>query len=363
MKSPWVPRVAPSIESLEAEIRSMGWEESQEWCNFVLMKPMVLPEGVSLEKAEMRPESPPGRRDGPEDSRLPSWTLSNRASHRCVFAGKERRVRIKQYLYDWAPPAFDCPCLWLSPVVRHFFVGSDVGWLGTDFRGLPGASVSLDRTTIELSVLNGSFSDDELQEICKGLSPVNPKARDQILHTSLATLCYQSRHRELPIAVPVGFWAHERKPESLFTHVFPGTTAPPNLPGADIAPPSDYGYELRSVFTYGDVAHPDEADFVYYRSDRPNLYIRVLASLANTKQAVLRYPPVLDRQPCRSETISIAGRTVYYAFSSEDVGPHEVVYQTHGLNVMLLVKPAEFTSRSWFIGLLSRILGAGSLDR
>ena len=360
MNSPWVPKVAPSIESPEAEIRSMSWEESQEWCNFVFMKPTLLPEGVSLETAEMRPESPPGRRDGPKDSRLPSWTLSNRAAHRCVLAGKERRVRIKQYLYDWAPPAFDCPCLWLSPVVRHFFVSSDVGWLGTDFRGLPGASVSLDRTTTELSVLSGSFSDDELQQICRGLRPVKPEARNQILHTPLATLCYQSRHRELPIAVPVGFWAHQRKPESVLAHVFPGATAPPDLPGADIAPPADYGYELNSVFTYGDIAHPDEADFVYYQSDSPNLYSRVLASLENTKQAGIRYPPVLDRQPCHSETISIAGKTVYYAFSNEDVGPHEVVYQAHGLNVMLLVKPAQSTNRSWFIGLLSRVLGAGS---
>jgi hypothetical protein len=337
----------------------MSWEESQAWCNFVLMKPTLLPEGISLETAEMRPESPPGRRDGPQDSRLPSWTLSNRAAHRSVLAGKERRVRIKQYLYDWAPPAFDCPCLWLSPVMRHFFVGSDVGWLGTDFRSLPGASVSLDRTMIELSVLDGSFSDDELEQICQGLRPVNPEARHQILRAPLATLCYQSRHRELPIAVPVGFWAHERKPEARFTHVFPCATAPPDLPGADIAPPPEYGYELNSVFTYGDVAHPDEADFVYCRSDRPNLYIRVLASLANSERAGIRYPPVLDRQPCHSDTISIAGKTVYYAFINEDAGPHEVVYQADGRNVMLLVKPAEYTDRSWFIELLSRILGGG----
>ena len=133
-------------------------------------------------------------------------------------------------------PAFDCPCLWLSPVVRHFFVGSDVGWLGTDFRGLPVASVHLDRTTIELSVLSGSFSDDELHEICRNLRPVNPEARNQILHTPLATLCYQRRHREPPIAVPVGFWAHERKPESTLTHVFPGAMAPADLPGAILRP-------------------------------------------------------------------------------------------------------------------------------
>ncbi len=356
MNDPWTPKVASSIESPEAEIRSLSWEESQPWCNFVLMKPTLFPEGVSLQAGELRPESPPGRRDGPTDSRLPSWTLSNRATHRCVLAGKERSVRIKQYLYDWAPPAFDCPCLWLSPVVRHFFVGSDVGWLGTDFRGLPGASISLDRTMIELSVLTGSFSDDELQQICSGLRPVNPETRDRILRTPLATLCYQSRHAETPIEVPVGFWAHQRNPQSAPPQVFPGAAAPTDLPGADIALPSDYGYKLDSVFTYGDVAKTDEADFVYYRFDMPNVYIRVLASRESPNQAVIRYPPVLDRQPCRSETISIAGKAIYYAFDNEEVGPHEVVFQASGLNVMLLVKPGTTTDRSWFLDLLTRIV-------
>jgi hypothetical protein len=362
MHSPWVPKVAPSIESPEAEICIKSWEESQEWCNSVLMKPTLLPNGVFLDTAEMRPESPPGRRDGAKDSRLPSWTLSNRACHRCVLAGEARRLRIKQFLYDWAPPAFDCPCLWLSPVVRHFFVDNDVGWLGTDFRGLAGASINRDRTTIELSVLQGSFSDDEIQAICRGFRPVRPESRNQILQTPLAALSYQSRHKELPIAVPVGFWAHQRKPESLPTLVFPAASVPPGIPGVVIAPPSGYGYRLNSVFTYGDLAHPDEADFVYYQFEHPNLYLSVLASFENVNHTGIRYPPVLDRQPCHSETISIAGKTVYHAFSNDEVGPHEVVYQAHGLNVMLLLKPARHTSRSWFFGLLDRILGAGLRD-
>jgi hypothetical protein len=362
MSIPWVPKVAPAIDSREAEIRSMSWEESQEWCNFALMKPTLLPDGVSEESALMRPESPAGRREGPNDSRLPSWTLSNRACHRCVLAGAERRVRIKQFLYDWAPPAFDCPSLWLSPAVRHFFVGNDVGWLGTDFRGLAGASVSLDRTTIELSVLEGSFSDDELQEICRGLRPVSPDSQNRILHTPLATLCYQGRHSELPIGEPVGFWAHKRRPEALLTHVCSGAMAPPDLLGRHVAPPPFYGYSLDSVFRYGDLAHPDEVDFVYYQSERPNLYIRVLASLENNEQPGIRYPPVLDRQPCQSETMTIAGKTVWYAFSNDAVGPHEVVYQASGINVMILVKPADYTTRSWFFELLSRILGGGSQD-
>jgi hypothetical protein len=85
--------------------------------------------------------------------------------------------------------------------------------------------------------------------------------------------------------------------------------------------------------------------------------------LGNKKEAGIRFPPVLDRQACCSETISIAGHAVYYAFGNEEVGPHEVVYQAQGLNVMLLAKPAEHTNRSWFIRLLSRVLGTAARDR
>jgi hypothetical protein len=120
---------------------------------------------------------------------------------------------------------------------------------------------------------------------------------------------------------------------------------------------------LDSVFTYGDVARADEAEFVYYRREMPNVYLRVLASGENAKQGVIRYPPVLDRQPCRSETIAIAGKRAYYAFDNEEVGPHEVVFQAHGRNVMLLTKPASGTNRSWFVDLITPIVDAAAMDR
>lgn len=57
---------------------------------------------------------------------------------------------MKQFLYDWAPPAFDHPCLWKSHN-EPFEVGKNIGWLGTDYRKAHAAAVSIDRTTIELS--------------------------------------------------------------------------------------------------------------------------------------------------------------------------------------------------------------------
>ena len=157
----WMPKVAASVESLDARARHMGWEEAQPWCNFVLLRVGQLPDDLAVTNTEMRPEAPPGRPVADDQTPRPTWTLSNRSCHRSELVGKNRRVRIKQFLYDWAPPAFDCPSLWLSPSVRPFISQDEVGWLGVDFRGLRGAAIRLHGTTVEISVLEGAVADDE----------------------------------------------------------------------------------------------------------------------------------------------------------------------------------------------------------
>ncbi len=168
----WIHQTVSSIESPAAGVRRLGWEEAQAWCNFVLMCPTVLPDDLELARAEIRPEAPPGRLSHANQTSRPDWTQSNRAVHRTEFIGHHRRLRIKQFLYDYAPPAFDHPCLWESENIRPFPVGNLLGWLGTDFRQRQAATVSFDRTTVELSVTEGAFKDMELQSICRGLGPV-----------------------------------------------------------------------------------------------------------------------------------------------------------------------------------------------
>lgn len=265
-------------------------------------------------------------------------------------------MRIKEFLYDWAPPAFDHPCLWLSRT-RAFQIGDDLGWLGFDFRKLPGAASTLDRTTIELSILEGNFKPDEIEALYRSFAPVNAEAREQILSTPLADLSYQSRHCEPVIAVPVGYWAHKRHPPEIASFAFRAQDAPTGLPGEKIVPPASYGYHLDSVFVYGDLENPQEADFAYELNERTGHYLRVLASPSAAAQGI-QYPPKLDRQPCSSEVLNIGGQEVHYAFhESEKFGPHEAVFQKDGLNVMLLVKPSPQTDRAWFINLLEQITG------
>jgi hypothetical protein len=332
----------------------MDWDEAQRWCNFVLMRPSVFPEDLSVEKMEMRPEAPPGRPAGIDKSPRPDWTRSNRAVHRCEFVGGDRRLRIKQFLYDYAPPAFDHPCLWESKNIRAFAVGDHLGWLGTDFRKLPAATVSFDRTTIELSVTAGRFRDEELRAIVRGLAPAVPEARLRILRTPLADLCYQSRHSEPPIAVPVGYWAHKRR-ESLQMTVLRAQSLPRDNPCYRVSPPDDYGYRLDTAFVFGDTQRPEEVDLVFEQAQDPGRYLRILVSPSDTSEG-LQYPPAREeRQPCSSRRLSIKGRDVYHAYQDERYGQHEAVWQQDGLNTMLIVKPAVWTDVEWFDNLLEKM--------
>lgn len=356
MLTPWIARAASSVESEEAKVRGMEWREAQGWCNFVLMRANDFPDDLSLEKTEMRPESPPGRAGASlKGGHRPDWTQSNRAAHRSEFVSTERRLRIKQFLYDYAPPAFDHPCLWESEGIRGFPVGDHIGWLGTDFRKLQAGYVCFDRTTIELSVTAGTFSDEELQFICRGLRPAVPEAREQILQTPLADLSYQSRYGEPPIGVPVGYWAHKRSP-SLQVTALRAEEVPTHRAPFAISPPDDYGYRLNTAFVFGDQESPQEVDLVFEQEQDAGRYVRILASPSEAADG-LPFPPTLEqRHPCSSQVVSINGLDVYHAYHDERYGQHEAVWQKNGVNIMLIVKPAVWTDVAWFTNLLEKMV-------
>jgi hypothetical protein len=331
----WRHSTASSVDCEESRIRTIAWEQVQPWCNFVVLRPRDLPPGLSVENLTLRPEAPPGRTSGVTGR--PDWHDHNRCSLRFEIAGGGRRVRAKQFLYDWAPPAFDHPCLWKSRN-EPFEVGKNIGWLGTDYRKARAAAVSF------------------------GMSPVDLDARRRILGTSIAELCYQSRHREQTIGVPCGYFAHERKPPTVELAVYSATKVPADLPGREVAPPPAYGFRLNAAFVYGSPELPQEIDYVYEADDPPGRYLRMLVSPSKEVHGVA-YPPRLDLQPCSSEVLSIQGHDVHHAFLTERYGPHEAVWQANGHNFMLLTKPSTATDGIWFSGLLEQLLPADSSSR
>ena len=151
----WHHCTAKSIDDENSKLRVLTWEEAQPWCNFVVLRPTELPSGLGVENLSLRPEAPPGRSDTFGMTGRPNWHDHNRCSLRFELVDAARRLRVKQFLYDWAPPAFDHPCLWKSRN-EPFAVGKNIGWLGMDYRKARGAAVSIDRTTVEASVYEGT---------------------------------------------------------------------------------------------------------------------------------------------------------------------------------------------------------------
>jgi hypothetical protein len=348
----WRHTSVSSVDCEEAKLRAVAWDEIQPWCNFVVLQPRRLPPGVSVENLTLRPEAPPGRTS--ELAGRPDWHDHNRCSLRFEIVGSGRHLRVKQFLYDWAPPAFDHPCLWKSRN-EPFEGGKNIGWLGTDYRKARAAAVSIDRTTIELSTYEGTFDDEELRLVCRGLVPVDPDARRRILATPLAELCYQSRHREQTIGVPCGYFAHERRPPTLELAVYRAANVPADLPGREVAPPTAYGFRLNTAFVYGSQESPQEVDYVYEADEPAGRYLRLLVSPSHQAGGVA-YPPRLDLQPCATGVLSIRGLDVHHAFLTERYGPHEAVWQANGLNFMLLTKPSTDTDGMWFRGLLEHLV-------
>jgi hypothetical protein len=349
--APWVPRVAASARAAEACIQALDWEQAQPWCNFVLLRPSVLPAGLALLKQELRPEAAPP--EGVSPSELAA--SGTRSSYRCEYAGGGRRLRLKQFLYDWAPPAYDHPSLWISRN-RPFPVGEYVGWQGHDYRQMPAASVTIDRTTVEASFLAGMFSDEEVQALCRGLQPAVPLAGAQFLQTSFAELSYQHRHpTAATVDVPVGYFDHHRRPRSLRQTAYAAAAAPALLPGHDLVPPADLGYGLDSVFVFGDPAAPQEVEYLHAQARSPGHDLRFLVTASNGAGAI-RFPPSVDEQPCWSQLRKVQGRDVYHAYLDDRYGQHEAVWQRGPLTILLIVRPAVWTDTAWFLRMLEQVL-------
>jgi hypothetical protein len=344
MVESWSPRTAAKLPSNEAMTFAADWDEAQPWCNFVLTRPKELPRGLELERQDLRPEVPPDPTSG---DLMNQATWGQRSSYRCVYSGDGRRIRMRQFLYDWAPPAYDHPSLWLSEAITPFEAGDNIGWIGRNYRKEPAASISVDRTTIEISSLAGEFMPDELQRLCLGLEPVSPTARERILATSFGALTFQYRHAALTYyETPTGYWKHYRTPVSLEQTVACGKDVQNHWPGLDLVPPSAYDFGLDTVFVFGDPRRPREVEYLYESTVTPGRYLRILATSSTAE--CIPYPPIMDQQACSTRQFKVGKSLAYHAFHDPRYGQHEAVLERAGTRFIVMAKPGPRTHIEWF---------------
>ena len=254
----------------------MNIGEIQGKCHFVLFKPPRLPADLALKEESFRKE-----------------TDTSESTFRQVYEGNGRAMVMKQFLYDWDPPAYDYPSLWRDqklaaeeeiPPPAGFLIGSHALWIGKNYRLQNGATIEIDRTRIEFTFPKGEFSAGEIVNICKGLVPIDLKRRVLLLSQSFGQLSYQSRHLIRASGVPTSFWKHQRD-KSLYCFLLEGHGG---LPKHFIDVLVARGYLFNTRFGFGaSVDQIAESEYIFEHESVPGAFIRLLTPIS--------YPPHFRR--------------------------------------------------------------------
>jgi hypothetical protein len=247
----WTATYEPFVQPLEdagTRIRPVAPEAAQSMLNFPVLRPRYLPSDTRMTEALLRVEAPPTEDEAVErGARPPDWTSANTCSYLMRFAGAGRRFRLKQFFYDWAPPACDHPPLWAGAVRPVPSVPPYVTWIGTDFMERAGATSRINRTSVEMSIAEGAYTDEEIAAIFTGLEPVDGQAARVLEAQSFAKLTYWSRH-DLPVVnVPYGLFRFGRSDDAERGAWVSGALETPGIRQPRLDPAS--GFALDSTGT------------------------------------------------------------------------------------------------------------------
>ncbi len=273
---------------------------------------------------------------------------------------------IKEFNYDWAPPAYDCPSLWKNheefaaedtPEPQPHLIENDMLWIGFNYRNQKAASIIKDRTTIEMV---GDFSDEELIHIARGLTALDKNQRDRILAKSFAELSYGYPKAVEAVNVPISFWKFPVADSQIkLQTAFMKDNIPTEAIVGHLPLPSNSGYQLDSVFAYHFGETPSEEsryNFVYEHEEHKGSTIQ-LQHVHKNSPAACAFPPLPDQtQKFKMALEKVSGIDCYYAYRSENYGPHELIFQRGNFRYLMLVKPASWTNREWFFKFLGIFL-------
>src|SRR5688572_4396928 len=117
-------------DSLKLNVSNL-WCPALEKANFPIFYPTQLPNGFKIMQASFRPEN--SERSYP------------RCSLKLILEDEDigKKLSIKEFNYDWAPAAYDCPSLWKNhkaftaedtPEPQPYLIRNDVLWIGVNYR-------------------------------------------------------------------------------------------------------------------------------------------------------------------------------------------------------------------------------------
>ena len=272
-------------------------EEAQQWCNFVVLRPEWLPDGCQLGAVTVRPES----REHP-------------SSLRATVVGSGRSFRLKQFHLDWwVPTSSDAN---LTAPGRPFEAGGIVGFLGRDYKGHEALCIHRYGALLEIAILEGQFSEDELTQFLTRLEPAAPEAVRELAALPFAQVSYHARKGPGPgpwnydlmsgcrWSAARQLWKKEFKPSTIYY--------PRWLPDAFLFDsvgtrhePASHHWEYQLLFRHrGNLTD--------------NLWVR---AVGEETQKLLWISPGLDRRMgIQLKSIALANRTVRIGSTSEPFG-------------------------------------------
>ena len=350
--SSYVPRwrwqTLDRADALDPVPAVLAEDAAQAWCNFVLWRPSALPEGCDTSVGTLRREAPPGRVDAV--GRTP-WSDANPSGYRTEISGGGRRLRLKQFLYDWAFPAADHPCLWGSETQPYEIGGGRVAWLGTDYLGHRAGSARMARTTVELSVLEGEFTDDELVALFAALRPAVPEAVPRVLATPFSEVSYWARCPADMVSVPTGAFRFHRQGREHEGDWVPSGEVGAFLTGQGV-PVSAGAFHADSAATFGAGRGVRELEVVYASPSGGELRL----TAQRTGGGRLEFPPERDKHPATEELHDLGGRPLHLAHLSAAYGACDAWWQhPDGYDLRLLGSAGTDLGRDAFLDLVAEL--------
>lgn len=342
-------------DSVKLNVNSL-WCPVLEQANFPVFVPTQLPSDLKLKDASFRPVNP--KRDYP------------RSSLKLTFESEStgKKLSIKQFNYDWGPAAYDCPSLWKNhvqyadvdtPAPLPYLLGNDVFWIGANYRNTRAASIIKERTTVEMADCGTkALSNEELILIASSLKLLNTGQYDRIVSKSYAETCFGYPDHINAVNVPISFWSFPTDKSQIKLQIaFPAIKIPSEIMAAHWPLPIESGYRLDSVFVYfGERPTLSESryHFVYEHKEHKGVTIQIL-QMNKASPASCTYPPTPDlTQKFKHSMLEANGKEFFYAYRSEQFGPHEIIFQHGDYNYLMLVKSASWTNKEWFLSLLNK---------
>ena len=308
--------------------RETTFVDAQETVNFVVFEPGWLPGDCRVTAVTRRPERPPGRPDGVtvEDIDQTPHSEGNPCSIRAVVAGDGRRLRIKQFLYDWSPPAASVAPLWRTPEPTPFECGDTIGWLGTDYKDQRGGCVQQDRTQIEISVSDGEFDDEELKNLLDELTPATPKFARSVRRVPFHRLNYWVRYQCRPPSVPHGLWAHSPARPYDDSHPLSPIALSGDLSVSPLVPNGEQ-FVLDSAVAFPGVS---AIECVFRHRENGSDHLWLSAAAQDSPLAPSIPPEPADQSAETRRAIDLRETTVHYAALTEEHGAWEAIWGEDG---------------------------------